>query len=82
VVFGALWVFFEGGAGKVGVLVWCFCGEVVVDCVVDRGWLMVVCAAWKIFQLFEIFLWKFPGIPSGSAWAFVELQFGSPPGGN
>jgi hypothetical protein len=62
--------------------VWCFCGEVVVDCVVDRGWLMVVCAASKIFQLFEIFLWKFPGIPTGFGLGFVEFQFGSPAGGN
>jgi hypothetical protein len=41
VVFGVLWAVFEGGTGKVGVFAWCFCGEVVVDCVVNRGWLVV-----------------------------------------
>jgi hypothetical protein len=33
---------FEGGFGKSGVLGWFFCGEVVVNCVVNRGGLMVV----------------------------------------
>jgi hypothetical protein len=28
---------FEGGFGKCGVSVWCFCGEVVVECMVKRG---------------------------------------------
>jgi hypothetical protein len=33
--------FFQGVLRKKGVLLWCFCGEVVVDCVVNRGALMV-----------------------------------------
>jgi hypothetical protein len=33
---------FEGGFGKSGVLGWFFCGEVVVNCVVNRGEWMVV----------------------------------------
>jgi hypothetical protein len=28
---------FEGGFGKTGVFVWCFGGEFVVNCVVERG---------------------------------------------
>jgi hypothetical protein len=31
---------FQGVLAKIGVLVWCFCGEVVVDCVVNGGALM------------------------------------------
>lgn len=39
--FWAWWrAFFRGVLGKKGVLLWCFCGEVVVDCVVNRGALM------------------------------------------
>ena len=34
--------FFQGVFAKKGVLVWCFCGEVVVNCVVNRGALMAV----------------------------------------
>jgi hypothetical protein len=33
--------FLQGVLAKKGVLLWCFCGEVVVDCVVNRGALMV-----------------------------------------
>jgi hypothetical protein len=61
VVFAVLWAFFEGGGGKVGVFSWCFCGEVVVNCVVDRGSRMVAWAGQKIFHFFEIFLWKSSG---------------------
>jgi hypothetical protein len=32
---------FSGVFGKIVFLTWCFCGEVVVDCVVNRGALMV-----------------------------------------
>jgi hypothetical protein len=38
VVFGVSWAFFEGGFGKSGCFCVVFCGEVVVDCVVNRGW--------------------------------------------
>jgi len=38
--------FFQGVFAKQGVLLWCFCGEVVVDCVVNRGALMV--AFWRL----------------------------------
>jgi hypothetical protein len=41
VVCGGL-VFLQGVLQKVGGSMWCFCGEVVVDCVVKRGSLMVV----------------------------------------
>jgi hypothetical protein len=34
--------FFQGVFAKNDVLVWCFCGEVVVNCVVNRGALLVV----------------------------------------
>jgi hypothetical protein len=27
--------FFDGGAGKKRVFAWCFCGEFVVDCVIN-----------------------------------------------
>jgi hypothetical protein len=52
---------FDGGFEKSGCLAWCFCGVVVVNCVVDRGSWMVVCADPEIFHSFEIFLWKFCG---------------------
>jgi hypothetical protein len=52
---------FKGGSEKSGVFAWCFCGEVVVNCVVNPGWLMVDFADWKICQIFKIFLWKFAG---------------------
>jgi hypothetical protein len=52
---------FKGGSGKSGVFAWCFCGEVVVNCVVNAGWLMDDFGGWKICQIFEIFLWKFVG---------------------
>jgi hypothetical protein len=57
--FGVLWALFEGGAGKMDVFAWCFVVEVVVDCVVIRGWLTVDFAGRKICQFFKIFLWKF-----------------------
>jgi hypothetical protein len=34
------WVFLQGVLKKTGVLLWCFCGENVVECVVKRGALM------------------------------------------
>jgi hypothetical protein len=43
---------FDGAFGKSGCLVWSFCGEVVVNCTVDRGSRMVVCAGPKIFHFF------------------------------
>jgi hypothetical protein len=74
VVFGALWAFFEGGAGKTGVFCVVFCGEVVVNCVVNHGSLMVVCAASKIFHFFEIFLWKFAAcrLWPGAEWSLTS----------
>jgi hypothetical protein len=33
--FCALWAFFEGVLGKVVCRTWCFCGENVVECVVN-----------------------------------------------
>jgi hypothetical protein len=46
---------FEGGFGKCGAQRWCFCGEFVVDCVVNVARLMVDFSALKICQLFEIY---------------------------
>jgi len=43
-----------------------FFGEVVVDCVVDRGWLMVVCAAWKISNFLKYFCGNSPVSLRGS----------------
>jgi hypothetical protein len=60
-IVGLLWAFFEGGVGEVGVFAWCFCGEVVVNWVVNRGCLTVVFAGSKTFQVFEIILWKSSG---------------------
>jgi hypothetical protein len=42
VVCGEIGVFARGGSQKAGGSMWCFCGEVVVDCVVKRGPLVVV----------------------------------------
>jgi hypothetical protein len=47
--------FFQGVFAKIGVLVWCFCGEVVVDCVVNRGALMAVFWRLKICHCFGIY---------------------------
>jgi hypothetical protein len=44
-----------GVLAKNGVLVWCFCGEVVVDCVVNRGALMVAFWRLKIRHCFEVY---------------------------
>jgi len=34
---------FEGGFGKRGVFVWCFCGELVVECVLICGdWVVLI----------------------------------------
>jgi hypothetical protein len=44
---------FEGGFGKSGVQRWCFCGEVVVDCVVKRGAPDGCFRALKTCQLFR-----------------------------
>jgi hypothetical protein len=61
VFFGVSGPFFKGRFGKGGCLAWCFCGVAVVNCVVDGGSRMVVCAGPNIFHFFEIFLWKFCG---------------------
>ena len=47
--------FFVGVFVKKCVLVWCFCGEVVVDCVVNRGALMVVFWRLKTCHCFELY---------------------------
>src|SRR5260370_2436305 len=65
VVFGVLGTFFEGGIGKVGVFAWCFCGEVVVDCVVIVACWRAFARGSKIRHRFEIFLWKFA---AGGRW--------------
>jgi hypothetical protein len=44
VAFGVLWAFFAGGLKKWVFFCVVFCGEVVVNCVVNRGRLMAVCA--------------------------------------
>jgi len=54
--------FFQGVFAKMGVLLWCFCGEVVVDCVVNRGALMVDFLASKKLPLFENYFYLFPRI--------------------
>jgi hypothetical protein len=46
---------FSGVFAKKGVLLWCFCGEVVVDCVVNRGALMVDFWRLKKCHFLEIF---------------------------
>ena len=51
--------FFAGVFVKKCVLVWCFCGEVVVDCVVNRGALMVVFWRLKICQCFGFYFGYF-----------------------
>jgi hypothetical protein len=38
---------FEGGFGKTGVSWWCFCGQRVVNCVVDDGLWMTSFQGWK-----------------------------------
>jgi hypothetical protein len=43
---------FQGVLAKIGVLVWCFCGEVVVDCVVNGGALIGCFLASKNVPLF------------------------------
>jgi hypothetical protein len=58
IFFGAWWrAFFQGVFAKNGVLVWCICGEVVVDCVVNRGALMDAFLASKNVPLFWILFW-------------------------
>jgi hypothetical protein len=47
--------FFQGVLAKKGVLVWCFCGEVVVDCVVNRGALTAAFWRLKICHGFELY---------------------------
>jgi hypothetical protein len=49
---------FEGCFGKSECLRVVFCGEVVVNCVVNRGGLMVGFREPKICHFFERFLWK------------------------
>jgi hypothetical protein len=41
-------VFFKGGFGKYGAQRWCFCGDVVVNCVVKRDPLTAAAAKRKI----------------------------------
>jgi hypothetical protein len=48
-------VFLQGVLQKVGGSTWCFCGEVVVDCVANRGELVVTFAVRKMGQLFQLY---------------------------
>jgi hypothetical protein len=47
--------FFRGSFAKNGVFAWCFCGEVVVNCVVNRGALMAAFWRLKICDCFELY---------------------------
>ena len=49
---------FKGGFGKSGILWWCFCGEFVVDCVVNVVRWMVISRRWKTCQLSEIYFFQ------------------------
>jgi len=52
--------FFEGGFGKYGAQRWCFCGEVVVECVVKRDSLTSAAAREKNSTILKnIFHWAF-----------------------
>jgi hypothetical protein len=55
---------FEGGFGKCGVLWWCFCGEFVVDCVVNVVRWMVIFPALKTCQLFKIIFLSYRSLPN------------------
>jgi hypothetical protein len=46
---------FAGGFVEDRVFLWCFCGEVVVDCVANRGELVVTFAVRKMGQLFQLY---------------------------
>jgi hypothetical protein len=55
--FVVLWCFWRGVLGKEGVWVWCFDGEIVVECVAD-----VVAKQWtfsrqKMRHHFELYFW-------------------------
>ncbi len=50
---------FQGVFAKNGVLVWCFCGEVVVDYVVNRGALMGAFLASKCATVLDFILASF-----------------------
>jgi hypothetical protein len=50
---------FRGVFAKSDVLVWCFCGEVVVNCVVNRGALLVVFWRLKTCHCFGIYFCLF-----------------------
>jgi hypothetical protein len=43
-------VFFDGGFGKSGLFVWCFCGEFVVNCVAKPGQLCGFAPRLKVGQ--------------------------------
>jgi hypothetical protein len=47
--------FLLGVLWKTAFLLWCFCGEVVVDCVANRGELVVTFAVRKMGQLFQLY---------------------------
>jgi hypothetical protein len=47
--------FFQEVFAKNGVFAWCFCGEVVVNCVVNRGALMAAFWRLKICHCFELY---------------------------
>jgi hypothetical protein len=51
--------FFRGSFAKNGVFAWCFCGEVVVNCVVNRGALMAAFWRLKICHCFELYFFWF-----------------------
>jgi hypothetical protein len=56
IFFCAWWLgVFAGVLAKNDILVWCFCGEVVVDCVVNRGVLMDDFWRLKIRHCFGIY---------------------------
>jgi hypothetical protein len=60
IFFGVWWRgVFSGVFAKKGVLVWCFCGEVVVNCVVNRGAVMVGFWRLKICHCFEFYFLLF-----------------------
>jgi hypothetical protein len=46
---------FGGGFGKTGVCVWCFCGEFVVDCVVNVDTKPQLFRCRKMGQRFEVY---------------------------
>jgi hypothetical protein len=61
---------------KVRVWTWCFCGEVVVNCVVKRGWLTAALWGRKMRHLFDIYFWVVPfkgeGVERGEGSELIE----------